>query len=84
MTFNERNDLINEAYIAYKVIHDRYTASTRILSDAEWTEYISQMDAVAEMYKLTSITDLSWGLCQKLLDDTEEVQKRLKKLEGKP
>lgn len=80
MTFKERNTLIDDAIVRYKVIHDRYTSSTRILTDDEWRRYINEMDTVAEEFKLTNMTCLSWALCQAFLDDTELMQKKLEEV----
>lgn len=81
MTFNDRNNMIDDVIKKYKCIHDRYTSGTKILADDEWRTYIYSMDAIREMYKDTSIAELSGKLCQAFLDDTELVQKKLKENE---
>lgn len=80
MTFIERNQMIVEAVAKYMAVHKKYTSSTAILTDDEWQSYVNDMDAVAEEYKLTNMTDLSWKLCMAFLDDTELMQKKLKEV----
>lgn len=78
MTFNDRNNMIDDVIQKYKCIHDKYTSGTKILDDEEWPAYIHDMDAITEKYKGTSIADLCGKLCMAFLDDTEYVQKKLK------
>lgn len=78
MTFSERNDLIDDMLCKFKVLHDKFTSSTKILEDAEWKEYINSMDAVCEKHKGTNLETIVWKLCQAFLDDTEVVQKKLR------
>lgn len=81
MTFNDRNNMIDDVIQKYKCIHDKYTSGTKILDDEEWPAYINAMDAITEMYKDTSIAELCGKLCQAFLDDTEFVQNKLKERE---
>lgn len=78
MTFLERNDLIDDMLCKFKVLHDKFTSSTKLLTDDEWKEYINSMDAVCEKHKGTNLEGLMWKLCQAFLDDTELVQNKLK------
>ena len=78
MTFNQRNEYIDDAIRQFKTLHDKYTSSSSILEDDEWKSYIGGMDAVAGMYKETNLEDIIGRICMVFLDDTEYVQKRLK------
>jgi hypothetical protein len=78
MTFAERNNHIAEMLGKFSELHSRFTSSTKILSDDEWSEYIHSMDEVCGEYKSTNMADISWKLCQAFLDDTEIAQKKLK------
>lgn len=75
MTIQQRNDLIDEALIAYKVCHDRHFPNGRSLTDEEWEAYISEMDTISAKYKDSNISELSARLCMNFLDDTEMVHK---------
>lgn len=77
MTFPQRNDLIDEMLVKYKMLHDKYSNNIRILTDEEWKEYIDSMDSVANQYKDSKIIDISGKLCMLFLDDTEMIQKKL-------
>ena len=81
MTFNQRNEYIDDAIRQFKTLHDKYTGSSAILKDDEWETYINGMDAVAGMYKGTNLEDIIGRLCMTFLDDTELVQKKLKETE---
>lgn len=83
MTIQQRNDLIDEAIVAYKVCHDKYFPNGRSLTDEEWKAYIDEMDAISAEYKATNISELSGKLCMAFLDDTEYVHKMWLKKENK-
>ena len=78
MTFPERNNLIDEAIVKYKKIHDRFTCNAHVLTYGEWKQYVDDMDSIAESYKNTKISMISGRLCMLFLDDTEEIYKKLK------
>jgi hypothetical protein len=78
MTFNERNNIIDEIVGKFKSLHDKYTSGTRQLSDDEWNNYVHDMDAICEGYKHSNLAEITWKLCQSFLDDTEIIQKKLK------
>jgi hypothetical protein len=80
MTFNERNEHIQDAMTRLKMLHDIYTSSTRLLSDEQWNKYIDSMDAVTAEYKNTNMYDTINRISQALLDDTEMVFKKLKEI----
>lgn len=80
MTFSERNQLIQDALMRYKALHDIYTSSSKQLTDEQWEKYITQMEHTSEKYRDTNIYDLVGRLQMAFLDDTEYVQKRLRKL----
>lgn len=76
MTVEERNDLIDDAIVAYKGCHDKYFPIGRSLSHAEWQNLRDEMDAIAYKYKKTSIAELSGTLCMAFLDDIAFVHKK--------
>lgn len=78
MTFNERNEYIDDAVRQFKALHHKYTNGKSILTDLEWKAYIGGMDAIRELYLNTNLEDIIGRLCQVFLDDTEMVQKKLK------
>lgn len=78
MTFGERNNMILEMISKYHKLHIKYTSGTKILTNAQWEEYIHAMDKIAEEYALNNISELSWKINQAFQDDTEMVQKKLK------
>ena len=77
MTFPQRNELIDEMLVKYKMLHDKYSNNKRILTDEEWKEYVDSMDSVANQYKDSKIINISGKLCMLFLDDTEMIQKKL-------
>ena len=80
MTFGERNDLIDEMLCKYKVEHDKYTTGMVLLEDPDWENYIHSMDAICAEHKGTNLELLAGKLCMAFLDDTEQMQKKLKEL----
>lgn len=80
MTFEERNGKIGELIADFQQIHDRFTSTTRILTDSEWEEYIESMNAKLNKYKNTNLYDVLANLWMSFLNDTEYVQKELKKV----
>ena len=80
MTFNERNEHIQDAMTKLKMLHDIYTSSTRLLNDEQWIKYIESMDAVKDEYKNTNMYDTINRISQALLDDTELIYKKLKEI----
>ena len=78
MTFEERNNMVLNMIAEFKVVHDRYTSSTKILTDDEWETYIHSMDENLDKYKGTNLAEFAGRLWMVFLDDTEYMQKRLK------
>ncbi len=83
MTFTERNQIIQNLIGEFQQIHDRYTSTSRILTDSEWEEYIESMNAKLNKYKNTNLYDVLANLWMAFLNDTEYVQKELKKINEK-
>lgn len=81
MTFKERNEQIDDLYKRYKAVHDLYTSSTKQLTDEEWEKYIDTMEAITAKYNGTNLQDFAGELHMSFLNDTEEIQKRLRKYE---
>lgn len=83
MTFSERNNQIVEPITKLisdlRAEHDKYTSSTRILSEAEWNAYKGAMDKKLSEHKSTKYYHLAEELWMFFLDDTEYVQKELRK-----
>lgn len=80
MTFQERNDYVIQILADFKVLHDKYTSSTALLSDNEWETYINSMENVTSKYKNTNLFDFVGDLQMAFLDDTEKIQKKLKRM----
>ena len=69
-------DMISE----YKRNHDKFTSNSKILTDKEWEEYISEMETIRDSFNGTTLQDFASKLWMAFLDDTEYMQKRLKKV----
>ena len=82
MTFTERNQIIQNLIADFQQIHDRYTSTSRILTDSEWEEYIESMDAKLNKYKNTNLYDVLANLWMAFLNDTEDVQRKLRRIHG--
>ena len=82
MTFTERNQIIQNLIDEFQQIHDRYTSTSRILTDSEWEEYIESMNAKLNKYKNTNLYDVLANLWMAFLNDTEDVQKKLRRIHG--
>lgn len=80
ITFKERNRIIFELVTEFQALHDKYTSSTRILTDEEWETYIHSMEDRLAEYKDTNLFDVAGDLWMCYLNDTEFVQKQLKKV----
>ena len=80
MTFNQRNDYVEDVLRQFKTLHDRYTSENKQLTDSEWKSYIDSMDAIAGMYKDSNLEDFVGKLCMVFLDDTEMMQKKLREI----
>ena len=80
MTFTERNKTISELLNDFQAMHDKYTSSTRIMTDDEWTEYVNAMTARVNGFKRTNLYNIASALWMAFLDDTEYVQKELRKI----
>ena len=78
MTIEERNNLIDDAIVKYKVCHDKYFPVGRSLTDKEWEDYIQDMDGIAGEFKNSKIADLSGELCMCFLNDIERIHKAWK------
>lgn len=82
MTYEERNNTIKDLMTEFQQIHDRYTSTSRILTDSEWEEYIESMNAKLNKYKNTNLYDVLANLWMAFLNDTEDVQKKLRRIHG--
>ena len=82
MTFTERNQIIQNLIADFQQIHDRFTSTSRILTDSEWEEYIESMNAKLNKYKNTNLYDVLANLWMAFLNDTEDVQKKLRRIHG--
>ena len=80
MTFKERNLLIKELINDYQDIHSKYTTGTQVLSDPEWEQYIDEIRKRGDKLKGTGLYNFAIYSGQAFLDDTEYVQKELKKI----
>lgn len=80
MTFTERNKTISELLNDFQAMHEKYTSSTKIMTEEEWTEYVSTMTARVDGFKRTNLYNIASALWMAFLDDTEYVQKELKKI----
>lgn len=83
MTFTERNQIIQNLIADFQQIHDRYTSTSRILSDTEWDSYVNSMEAKLNPLKGTNLYEVAANLWMAFLNDTEYVQKELKKVNEK-
>ncbi len=87
MTYQERNkkilEPINELIDELRAEHDNYTSSSKIMSDEEWEAYINKMRSISDERKGTNMERLAEYMSQYFLDDTEFVQKELKKINEK-
>lgn len=83
MTFEERNDLIDDMLCKFKVEHDKYTTGLVLLEDPDWENYIHSMDAICVKHKDTNLEGLAGALCMAFLDDTELIQKKLTEYDKK-
>lgn len=82
MTYEERNNTIKDLMTEFQQIHDRFTSTSRILTDSEWEEYIESMNAKLNKYKNTNLYDVLANLWMAFLNDTEDVQKKLRRIHG--
>lgn len=82
MTYEERNNTIKDLIADFQQIHDRYTSTSRILTDSEWEEYIESMNAKLNKYKNTNLYDVLANLWMAFLNDTEDVQRKLRRIHG--
>lgn len=80
MTYEERNNMAYEAMTKIKTIHDQYTSSSKILSNEEWETYINSMWAIPENFKGTNLQDFIGELVMTFCNDTERMQRKLRKL----
>jgi len=87
MTFAERNNQIIEPITKLiadlRAEHDKYTNSSKILTEEEWRAYIDEMRGIADKRKSTSLENIAAYMAQYFLDDTEYVQKELRKINDK-
>ena len=82
MTYEERNNTIKDLTTDFQQIHDHYTSTSRILTDSEWEEYIESMNAKLNKYKNTNLYDVLANLWMAFLNDTEDVQRKLRRIHG--
>ncbi len=78
MTFAERNTNILNALAQMQVIHDKYTSSSKIMTDDEWDSYFKSMSKVPEQFRGTNLEEFIYNLVVCFQTDTEDVQRRLK------
>lgn len=78
MKFSERNLLIKEVNNRFAAEHDKYTCSVRILNEEEWNDYVHAMDSISNEFRGGHMEKIVSDLCMAYLDDTEEIQKKLK------
>ena len=87
MTYTERNQAVLEPItklvVELTARHDKYTSSSKILTEEEWRAYIDEMRGVADKRKGTSLENIAAYMAQYFLDDTEYVQKELRKINDK-
>lgn len=83
MTFKQRNNEVDDMLVKFKLLHDKYTSSRKLLTDEEWKEYIDSMDVICAEHKGTNLEMLAGKLCMAFLDDTEMLQKKLRELNEK-
>lgn len=81
MTFQERNEMVESILKRFKTVHDLYTSNTRQLTDEEWVKYIDTMEAITAKYKDSNVYDFAGAMQMVFLNDTEYMQKRLRKHE---
>jgi len=82
MTFEERNNIVLDEIAKIKTIHDKYTSSSRILTDDEWKQYIDSMLVIPEPHRETNLEDFIGELVMIFLNDTERMQKKLKMIKA--
>ena len=83
MTIEQRNDQIDQMLVDYKICHDKHFPKRRPLTDDEWVNTVTEMDAVANKYKDTTIVSLSDKICLAFLDDIELTDKKWKEVLSK-
>lgn len=87
MTFAERNNQIMEPITKLisdlRAEHDKFTSSTRIMTEEDWNTYKGAMDKILAVHVDTRYYHLAEELWMFFLDDTEFVQKELKKINEK-
>lgn len=81
MTFKERNEMLGSLIDRYKTLHDLYTNSTKQLTDEQWDTYINQMEEITAKFNDTNLRDIAGDIQMAFLNDTEFIQKRLRKHE---
>jgi len=82
MTFEERNNIVLDEIAKIKTIHDKYTSSSRILTDDEWKQYIDSMLVIPEPHRETNLEDFIGELVMIFLNDTERMQKKLRMIKS--
>lgn len=80
MTYEERNEMVLQTIAKIKTIHDKYTSSSKILNDEEWEDYINNMWTIPEEFKGTNLQDFIGELVMTFCNDTERMQRKLRKL----
>lgn len=80
MTYEQRNNMVQETITKIKNIHDQYTSSSKVLNDEEWEAYINSMWAIPESFKGTNLQDFIGELVMTFCNDTERMQKKLRGL----
>lgn len=76
MTIEQRNGLIDQMLVDYKICFTKHFPCKRPLTDTEWRDAIKEFDAVANKYKDTNIVSLSNKICMAFLDDIELTHKK--------
>lgn len=78
MKFSERNSLIQEVNTRFAAEHDKYTCSTKILDVEQWNNYVRAMDCIAKEFKGGHMENIVGAMCMAYLNDTQEIQEKLK------
>ena len=86
MTYSERNkkilEPITQLITELQQEHDKYTGSSKIMTAADWEAYTNATMKISRKYK-GNLHYAAQYISQYFLDDTEYVQKELRKINDK-
>lgn len=86
MTYTERNkkilEPITQLITELQQEHDKYTGSSKIMTGADWEAYVNAVDKI-KLKRKGTLRGMADYLGQYFLDDTEYVQKELRKINDK-